>query len=301
MKERFELKFDAKSRLICYIWQNKLVEEVGCVQIAHGISEHITRYDKLANFLANNGFTVIGADHYQHGESCSNLETLGIIEDYDYIEAVNKGIHLVRHHFKEHFLKKSYLFAHSMGSIAAQTYIETYPNDFEKIILCGTDCGGLKYNLAKLVTAASVKKNGKAKTTKLIHSLSFGSYQKKFKERSEFNWLSKSPENIKNYENDPLCGAPIPDYATYSISKALVKSIKNKNIKKINKNASIFLIAGKNDPVASMGKSIIKLYKKYKKHSIDVSMKLYENLRHEILNEENAEEIYNDILTFYQK
>ena len=301
MRERFELKFDAKSSLVCYIWQNKQKEEVGCVQIAHGISEHITRYDEFANYLADNGFTVIGADHYQHGESCKDLKTLGIIEDYDYIDAVNKGIHLVRHHFKEHFSKKSCLFAHSMGSIAAQTYIQTYPKDFEKIILCGTDCGSIKYNLAKLVTSISVNKNGKAASTKLIHSLSFGAYQKKFKEKNEFNWLSKNLNNIKNYENDPLCGAPMPDYATYSISNALTKSIKTKNIKKIDKDVSIFLIAGSKDPVAGMGKSVIKLYKKYKKNSLKVSMKLYNDLRHEILNEEAPEEIYKDILNFYQK
>ena len=35
----------------------------GIVQIAHGVAEHIGRYDEFARFLTENGFLVAGNDH----------------------------------------------------------------------------------------------------------------------------------------------------------------------------------------------------------------------------------------------
>ena len=74
MKERFELKFDDKNNLIVYKWSNPDRPAIGCVQISHGLSEHITRYEDFANFLVSKGFTVIGDDHYQHGEMADREE-----------------------------------------------------------------------------------------------------------------------------------------------------------------------------------------------------------------------------------
>ena len=74
MRERFEIKFDEKAKLVVYKWTNSNVKTIGCVQIAHGLSEHVTRYDAFANFLADHGFTVLAEDHYQHGESAEDLE-----------------------------------------------------------------------------------------------------------------------------------------------------------------------------------------------------------------------------------
>lgn len=90
MKERFELKFDDKNNLIVYKWSNPDRPAIGCVQISHGLSEHITRYEDFANFLVSKGFTVIGDDHYQHGESCKDLSKLGKVEEYDFIDCHDK-------------------------------------------------------------------------------------------------------------------------------------------------------------------------------------------------------------------
>ena len=103
MKERFELKFDDKNNLIVYKWSNPDRPAIGCVQISHGLSEHITRYEDFANFLVSKGFTVIGDDHYQHGESCKDLSKLGKVEEYDFIDAMIKSLHLVREEFANDF------------------------------------------------------------------------------------------------------------------------------------------------------------------------------------------------------
>lgn len=301
MKERLNIKFDETSYLTGYRWINPNVEHKGTVQIAHGLSEHVARYDAFARFLNDNGYTVIAFDHYHHGESVEDQKDLGIIEQYDFIEAVVTGLKLVREHFKEDFDKKNILFSHSMGSISSQTYIQRYPYDFDKLILSGTDIGDIRYALLGLLTAISVRKKDARTSTKLIHNLTFGNFQKKFPEPSPFNWLSKNPENIKNYELDPLCGAPVSDQTYHSISKALRQSFKLKNIKKINSQLSIFIFSGAEDPVSGFGKSVSKLYRKYKKANLNVVMKLYPTLRHETLNEVEFQTIFDDVLTFIQQ
>lgn len=66
---------------------------------------------------------------------------------------------------------------------------------------------------------------------------------------------------------------------------------------KIN-NIKILIFSGSNDPVSEMGKSVIKLYKKYRKANITVTMKLYDTLRHETLNEKENQIVYQDVVKF---
>lgn len=299
MRERFKLKFDDIDDIICYKWHNiDNKNPKGTILIAHGLSEHVTRYDDFANFLVKEGYIVLGMDHYHHGESADSPDNVGIIEKYDFIDAVIKGIKLVREEFKDLFTKNSCLFGHSMGSIASQTYIQRYPNDFNKVILSGTDVGDFKYVLLKLLTNLTVKKGDFKTSTKLVYSLTFGGFERKFQNRYQFNWLSVNQDNIANYINDPLCGASVSDSVYKSISNALRGSFKTKNIRKINPNSKIFIFSGSEDPVSAMGKSVNKLYKKYKNANLTVFKKLYPGLRHEVLNENEKLETYKDVIKF---
>ena len=237
MRERFVIKFDDKDDIVGYRWYNPDVKPIGTIQIAHGLSEHVLRYDEFANFLVDNGFQVLGEDHYHHGESAEEPSKVGVISDYDFIDAVIKSIKLVREEFASEFTGIRCLFSHSMGSISSQEYIQRYPNDFDKVILSGTDVGDARYGLLKILTSMT-SKNDPARCSKLINKLTFGGFQKKFEEDSEFNWLSKSSENIKNYEADPLCGAPVPDMVYHSIACSLRKSFKKSSTSKEINGAS---------------------------------------------------------------
>ena len=79
--------------------------------------------------------------------------------------------------------------------------------------------------------------------------------------------------------------------------KGLFDIHKKENMESIPKELPIYIIAGDKDPVGRQGKGILDLYDRYKKLNIkDVNYKLYENGRHEILNEINKDEVIDDIL-----
>lgn len=54
-------------------------QPVGVIQIAHGMIDHIERFEEMAEYFADKGFVVAGNDHLGHGESV-NSEDVPIIK-----------------------------------------------------------------------------------------------------------------------------------------------------------------------------------------------------------------------------
>lgn len=63
------------------IWKDDELTPRGVFQIAHGMAEHIGRYDEFAKFIASNGFVVCGNDHLGHGKSVNDVSELGFIAE----------------------------------------------------------------------------------------------------------------------------------------------------------------------------------------------------------------------------
>lgn len=61
-----------RNKIHTLIWKEEDLTPVGVFQIAHGMAEHIERYDDFARFLAANGFVVCGNDHLGHGKSVNS-------------------------------------------------------------------------------------------------------------------------------------------------------------------------------------------------------------------------------------
>lgn len=303
MRIKKELKFDYKTNIVSYLWKNDNIEHIGTIEIFHGMAENILRYDEMANYFADQGFIVIGHDHFVHGDSASSIDEIGEVLDYDFMDGIIKAMKLVRDEYDEYFvLGKRYLFAHSMGSMAAQRYIQLFPDDFDKVVLSGTDIGGGKYKIAKAIIKPFTRKN-KIVYSNFVLNLTTSGFNKRFKnDHPKYGWLTRNLKNIENYENNKYCGKDFPTNYFYSLSKMMCENVKSKNLKKINPSIKILLYSGKEDPVSNFSKSIIKLEKKYKKFKIDASYKVIDNARHEVHNEndEIKFELYKMLVRFYK-
>ena len=296
-----KIKFDDKFSLNVYIWEpNKDLPILGTVQLAHGMSEHLGRYIRFAEYLSSLGFIVLGADHYAHGKTCVDPFLVGVCEDYDFMDAVIKSIKLVRDHYSHYFKGNNVLFAHSMGSMASQRYIELYPDDFSKVIISGTDYPVFKYALAKFAAKLLMKKN-QITYSKLIHNMGVGAFNKKFKEEHPlYGWLTNDHEIIDAYCKDKYCGKVYPVNYYYSLASMLRLSKKKKERSRINRNLEVLIISGWSDPVGAFGKGPKALSKDYLKLGVSTRLKLYNNARHELLNELEPvkSEVYNEIKSF---
>ena len=275
-------------------------EEIkGIIQISHGMSEHKERYFQFMEHLTENGYICIINDHRGHGKSIKTQKDLG----YFYTENTNfiiDDLHDITMYIKNKYPgKKIYLFSHSMGTLVARGYMQKYDNEIEKIILCGTPTKNPFTNFA-IAIAYLFKSIGMGKKpNKILNYLTFNSYNKSYKLKNE--WLSKNTNNINIYNEDELCGFTFTTNGFINLYKLLKRAFNSKLYRVQNKELEIFLIAGENDPVIQNNKKFEQLEKflnnlGYK----NTKRKLYSSLRHEILNEEEYEQIYNDILKFIE-
>lgn len=274
------------------------------VVIITGMEEYLLRYEEFALYLNSNGFSVYGIDHYGQGANAKEEKQLGIVPRSFFSKSVRNIDDLVKRVKKESGLP-TYIFAHSMGSFMAQDFIQRFTKDADKVVICGTNGpnanGAYKmgYPLARLVC----KCKGEYKTAKLLRNLAVGGYAKSIKNRkSDADWLSYNDENNSKYLADPLCGHPSSNGFYRELLKGNRRLYNKKFMAKIRKDIPLFVVAGIEDPVGAKGKGPTKLVALYKKYGLtNVELKLYDHMRHEILNEPDRVKVYDDIVEFYNK
>ena len=204
---------------------------------------------------------------------------------------------------KEHDDLKLFIFSHSMGSFLAQRYVEIYGEAIEGLILSGTNGEPpAALNVGIGLSGMIMKIKGRRYKSKLIDSLSFGSYNKKIKpKRTNFDWLSRDEKEVYKYIEDPLCGNLFPVSFFYDLYIGMKEIHEKENLEKIPKDLPIYIFAGTGDPVGDYGKGIVGLNNIYKRLGIkDVQYKLYEDGRHEMLNELNRLEVMIDVLNWLE-
>ena len=274
----------------------------GIVQIAHGIAEHVERYDDFAAFLAEHGYLVVANDHLGHGKSIAAADDIGFFGEKDGWDlAVNDMHQLYTLTHSEFPALPYYLFGHSMGSFLARTYIIRYPDDMAGAVICGTgQQGALIVAGGKMMGTLECRRNSPRSKSDKLNNLAFGSYNKGFAEhRTEYDWLSRDNSVVDKYIEDPLCGF-VPSAGLFTdMMRGLQFIGKKENIRRMRKDLPVFLIAGEKDPVGENGKGVRRVYDMFCKAGMsDVSIKLYPDCRHEILNELNKEEVMQDILAW---
>ncbi len=272
------------------------------VQIAHGIAEHISRYDPFMFFLAENGYVAVGNDHLGHGLSAENEDGLGILDTQNGWTYAVDDMKALRDQVRQEFHDIPYIFfGHSMGSFLTRTYLIRYPDQYDAAILSGTgqqspaliNAGFFAANLLTLL-------RGPGADGKLLNDMAFGSYCKKIDNpRTPFDWLSTNEENVDRYIADPLCGFVAKCSMYRDMMGGLKFLTKQSNIDKMNKDAPIYFMSGAEDPVGDYGAGVEKAYRAFCDAGLhDVTMKLYPGGRHEMLNETNREEVMQDILAW---
>ena len=273
----------------------------GVIQIAHGMAEHHERYEDFIGFLNNNGYAVYINDHLGHGKSVSDDDQLGYFGEkaghYNLVEDMKKLTDIIKKECKD---LPVILFGHSMGSMLARIYTEKYGNELSGAIYCGT-CGSnpaAKPGIAIVKTIAKIK--GDHHRSEFINNLAFGAYNKKFSpQRTPFDWLTRDNDIVDKYINDPYCGFLFTTYGYKDLMSMIVVINRKDWYTSVPVNLPLYLIAGKDDPVGNYGKGVNEVYNKLKEtNHADVSIKLYNEARHEILNEKNKSEVYADVLTW---
>ncbi len=302
-----EIKRKDGSAIYFHKWVNDSIDKAnikGIFQIVHGAAEHAKRYSQFAEKLNELGYVVIGDDHSGHGLAAKDNDELGFFgEENGWNRFVDDEL-LITEHMKEQYPNKPLiLFGHSMGSFIVRDYLTRNPKGISKCIICGTGyANAFMTKLALFMVGIEKKNNGNMYRSERIDKLTFGGFNKKFKPtRTDFDWLSREGDEVDKYIADELCGFifTVKGYEDLFTGVRYINSTEAFN--KTIKNIPILMISGDKDPVGACGKGVTKVYNKLKQSGVeDITLKLYEEGRHEILNETNRNDVYNDIIQWIE-
>ena len=287
---------DKKSKIHAVKWMPN-IEIRGVLQIAHGMLEHIDRYDYFARFMAEHGILTAGNDHLGHGDSVLSEEDRGFFSEGDGNKSVIEDMRKLREILKEEYEGLPYfILGHSMGSFLVRQYISIY-DDLDGALLVGN--GYQPYASVKaglIISKLMAAFKGWRFRSKFINKLTIGGNNKYFEPaKTKSDWLSRDEEVVDAYIKDKRIDFIFTLNAFYYMFKGMLYLYDKEYMDKIPKNLPIILLSGEHDPVGNMGKDVKRLYDSYKKELTDVTIKLYKDDRQEIYNELDKENIYEDI------
>lgn len=273
-------------------------EPKAVLQIVHGIAEFVERYDEFARYLTGLGYVVVAEDHMGHGQSINGGGIRGYFHG-GWFTAVEDTYRLLQDTKAQYPNVPYVLFGHSMGSFMARTILCRYPDSgISAAIICGTGWQPAFALPALCKTLELVCSRGdETKPNQTLQNLVFGSYNRKVEHpRTPYDWLSRDADIVDAYIAHPLCGFT----ASAGLLRDLVQGIhfveQPNHLAAMRKNLPVFFIAGGDDPVGNYGKGVQKTAEAFRKAGLtDVSVRIYPLCRHEILNEINRQEIFEDI------
>ena len=290
---------DGSSRIHAVEWTPESGEIIGVLQIAHGVAEYGMRYAPFAEFMTEHGFAVVANDHLGHGLSAEKDADTLYFGPRDGWKHVVDDMYALRCRTKEKYPDVPYfLMGHSMGSFLTRTYLIRYPGTVDAAVIMGTGYMSAASTAASLaVINAECLRNGESRPSAVATKASFGIYNRRFApNRTSMDWLSLNPDNVDAYLKDPLCQGS----ASAGLFREMLSGIrfvcKEDNIRKMNHHTPILFISGAMDMVGDCSKGVERAAAAFQRAGMrDVTVKLYPELRHEVLKEDCREQVYDDI------
>lgn len=289
---------DGKTQLFCAKWIPD-VEPKATLQISHGMVEHILRYSDFAEFLASNGYAVYGHDHLGHGQTSPDDLGFFALEHGDSL--VIDDVHAVGMKIKEEYPDiPHYLLGHSMGSFIARRYITRYPQDVHGALFLGTGNQPLSsvkmgIHLANMIS----KTKGPRSRSDLLNKMVLTNNDQMFEEPLVVNrWMTRDLDKINEFNEDPLCKFAFTTTGFRDLF-TLIRDLETKiNFNRIPKDLPVIFMSGTADPIGGFGVDVVAAVDVFREYNPGVELKLYEEARHELINEINRDEVYHDILAW---
>lgn len=307
MKEEITYKSsDGLTNIHAVIWKPS-TEIKAILQISHGMVEHINRYEEFANTLNRNGILVAGNDHLGHGQSVIDKDHYGYFAKTNASKIVVEDVHSLTQILKNNYPNiPIILLGHSMGSFIARNYITTFSEDIQGCILIGSGYQSVfKMTMAKIITKITqFYHHGWFYRSPFLYNITTGSYHKKFEEGKTIPdcWLTTNLEAIELHRKDPLSQFRFTCNGYYTLFDLIQKATSKKYAKMIRANLPVLMLSGKDDPVGNFGKDIYKINKLYKGVGLqNITFKLYNGMRHELINEKENVLPISDIINFINK
>lgn len=300
------LSHDGKSQIRGLVWQpvrsagSRDAFPRGIVQIVHGMSEYVGRYDDFARFLAGRGFVVCGTDHIGHGKSVAALEELGHMPSRGSKDVLVEDVHQLRLTVAARYSRQTpyILFGHSMGSFIVRSYLTRYGEGVSAAVLSGTGQPPFLMSKAGNLMARRIAAfKGDDYRSTFLDGLGAGAFAKKIPDaRTPFDWISADPQVVDSYVADEQCGTMFSAGAYATLTELTAEVVSRRRASKIPHDLPLLFVSGADDPVGDYGKGVHEAAELMRRAGVErVDEIIYPGMRHEILNEPGRMQVYTDV------
>lgn len=268
-----------------WTWDDVAGPPRGVVQLVHGLAEHGPRYARLAGALNAAGFLVTASDTRGHGSSVSAEVPLGSFGQAGMAGFLGDVVAVGEQLASRHPDLPLFLFAHSLGSMAAQSVLLDHSELYAGVVLSGsTTLDGL----IEVLQGLPADQPGLA------------AFNAGFEPRTGFEWLSRDPAEVDAYVADPLCGFPTEDAVMGGVLGTAGRTADPAELARIRPDLPLLVISGDRDPVGGPGgRNVAALVDRYVAAGLrDVTLRLYPDARHELVNETNRDEVTADVVAW---
>lgn len=270
--------------------------------LIHGSVEHAKRYDEFAKKLNEQGYLVIAPDHRGHGLTAKESGVFSHFGNKDgFLTAISDLEEILDHIIETYPNLTRNIFGHSLGSFMTRKLISIRGNDFQKAIISATTWGNtLELKGGIILSKIWGMLAGRYIPNQKYNDFLWGTLNAKVKgHKGTLDFLNRDEKEVEKYIADPLNGNTMTIEFGIQMSEAILLVRDNRVFENTPKNLKILLASGTGDPLANKGKDIELIAHKYKKSGVlDVTVKLYKDARHEIINETNKNEVMNDMISW---
>ncbi|MDW9382550.1 alpha/beta fold hydrolase [Chryseobacterium sp. JV558] len=266
--------------------------------IVHGMQEHSGRYTEIAEYFAAHGIAVLTYDHLGHGKSVKEKKDIGFFQLEKPDERLVTDAEMMADYLAKQFPDvPHFILGHSMGSFITRCLLQKASSKFAGAIITGTGgpLPGIDLLRGYLLLATAIAPRHRTFLNSVFTNVN-NKHFKKDKDFSDTSWLSVNPKNRKAFEQDDLCGIPFTHNAFYTLFTIYKKATARNWAASISKSFPFLFVSGQNDPIGDFGKGVMHTVDHLKTDGFQhVDVKIYPEMRHEILNEEIREEVLNGI------
>ena len=244
------------------------------ILLSHGLAEHSGRYEEFADFFGDAGFAIYAVDFPGHGKSDGKRGHIGRFDEYTF--ALNQLTSLAR---SAHPDLPFVLLGHSMGGLVSADFLLQHQSKFIAAVLTGAAIqspqqpSGFVLFVNKLIAVIAPK----------LGVL-----------RMDASAISRDPQVVSDYENDPLVYRGKASAALVTaIFSAMNRVVENAELIRL----PLLVMHASEDRLTSVAGSNL-LHEKVS--SEDKKLVIYEGLYHEILNEPERMNVMGDILQWLE-
>jgi alpha-beta hydrolase superfamily lysophospholipase len=273
----------------------------GIIQVLHGLGEHAGRYRRFAEAAVGRGFAVVVHDHRGHGEHPKVRGFFALDKGW---QRLTEDVLAVQEFAIDAIgVPRPALLGHSMGSFIAQQFAMLHGARLSALLLSGSTWPSRAQVLAgNLLAREEATRLGAKKESPLLDKLGFGKLNRPFEPaRTPYDWLSSDEQEVDAYVADPLCGGPFASGLWRDLTGGMLAIASDDALSRIPADLPILITGGGADPLGGdRGLGNLALHYAQTGHQ-RLAVKIYENGRHEMLNERNRDEVTADWLDWFAK